>query len=455
MFRLTPLAITLCMIVACLTPTLPPTIASPLSAEPTPTLLPSANPTEAAKTPAALVIGTFGSPITFATHPELASYGFRWGPSDGLFGAIPSGGGSYTFYGTAGSSAACAGTPKTAGPFTFTGTLDHVTGSNGCRRLFGPGDGPASWIFDKNYAGGGQVVRFAGAGKSGYLMPFHGEYQWLNPAAADHLCFAVPCFYSGIGLAVSTDNGQTFQNVGQILQPSRPLSEFIGGGKNYGVGYGVLIVADANGRHLDNPPSDPAGAYYYLFYGDSRPGLPGVCAIRACAGIARAKYNDLIAAAFSGDPHQVARVFHKYDGGSPDPWTQPATSDTADLSGAAGQFAPLWTDQGGIGAVIYDSAFDVYLSVNQTTSNGTVNQSASTGISVRASSDLLHWSEPIAVYSEPDRQLWYPNLLGEAGDPAIGGPAPRVYFSSFAAGKFPDWTAAVFESVPLTLSRGH
>ena len=44
-----------------------------------------------------------GSPVTFATHTELESYGFSFGPSDGLFGAIPTGGMSYTFYGTAGS----------------------------------------------------------------------------------------------------------------------------------------------------------------------------------------------------------------------------------------------------------------------------------------------------------------------------------------------------------------
>jgi len=88
--------------------------------------------------------GTFGSPITFAARAQLQGYGFAWGPSDGTFGAIPALNGSYTFYGTAASSSACSGTPNVQeGAFTFTGTLDHVTGSNGCRRLFGAGDGPA------------------------------------------------------------------------------------------------------------------------------------------------------------------------------------------------------------------------------------------------------------------------------------------------------------------------
>ena len=41
---------------------------------------------------------SFGSPITFATHAQLASYGFQYGPSDGTSGGIPSSGNTYTFY---------------------------------------------------------------------------------------------------------------------------------------------------------------------------------------------------------------------------------------------------------------------------------------------------------------------------------------------------------------------
>ncbi len=384
-----------------------------------------------------------GSPVTFATHNELVGYGFSFGPSDGQFGAIPAGGVSYTFYGTAGSTRSCAGTPNVKGAFTFAGTLDHVTGSNGCRRLFGHGDGPAGWVFDADYAGGGQVVRFEGGGKKGWLMPFHGEVWWQNPSTSDHKCNNVNCFYSSLGLAVSTDDGKTFKVVGQILQPSQPMSVFTGGGKNMPVGYGSLIVADTNGKHLDNPPADPSGAYFYLFYTDLLPGLPGACGTGICMGVARAPYADVAAAALSSDPHKVAKVFHKYDGASPNPWTQPATSDTPDLSGTAGKYAAVWTDEPGGAEVIYDSSFDVYLAVYQ----------SSAGIKLRASSDLIHWSGPIgAPYHETGRTLYYPTLLGETGDPTIAGSAPRVYFSSFPTGSFPDYTTSIFESVQLTLS---
>ncbi len=398
------------------------------------------------------VVGTFGSPVTFAAHATLAGYGYTFGPSDGQFGAIRASGGTYTFYGSAGSGASCAGTPNANGEYTFTGSLTQVTGSS-CTRLFGPGSGPAGWVFDSNYAGGGQVVRFQAGADSGWLIPFHAEYHWTNPATADGKCFVagsstseVPCFYGAIGLAVSTDGGQTFRVVGQVFQPSQPLSVFKGGGTNMNVGYGSLVVADANGKHLDNPPANPASAYLYLFFTDLLPGLPGACATRPCIGVERALYSDVVAAALSGDPHKVATVFHKYNGAPPDPWTQPGTSDTPDETGTPGSYAPLWTNEaGGQPEVIYDAALDAYLAVYQSTG----------GINVRASSDLIHWSGPIGTpYSEPGRTLYYPTLLGETGDPTIGGPAPRVYFTSFPVDSFPKYSTSVFESVPLTLSRG-
>jgi hypothetical protein len=400
-------------------------------------------------TPAVPAIqGVFGTPVTFATHAQLQSYGFSYGPSDLQFGAIPAGNGSYTFYGAAGTSSACAGTPNAKnGAFTFTGTLDQVTGSS-CKRLFGLGDGPAGWAFDRDYAGGGQVVRFAGGSTSGWLMPIYGEFHWQNPATADHSCNSNGppfCLYTSIGLAVSTDDGKTFKVVGQIFQPSQPLSVVIGGGRTVYTGDGSLVVADANGGHLDNPPADPSSAYFYLFYSDLFPGSPS-----DRVGVARAPYADVVTAALSGDPDAVATVFHKYDGASPDPWTQPATSDTPDESGTAGTYAPLWTDApAGVPAVIYDGSFDVNLAVYLPS------VPFGPSLEVRASSDLTYWSQPIgAPYSEAGRSLYEPTILCETGDPTIGGPAPRVYFSSWPTSSSFNFDNSIFESVPLTLSEG-
>ena len=395
------------------------------------------------------VVATFGTASTFATRAQLAGYGYAFGPSDGQFGAIRGSGGGYTFYGSAGSGATCAGTPSLNGEYTFTATLTQVTGSS-CTRLFGPGSGPAGWVFDSNYAGGGQVVRFATGADSGWFIPFHSEYHWTNPSTADGRCYVsggsggeVPCFYGGIGLAVSTDGGASFRVVGQVFQPSERLSVFKGGGTNMSVGYGSLLVADSNGKHLPNPPANPASAYFYLFFTDRLPTAPGICAGRSCIGVARAPYNAVVAAALSGDPHQVATVFHKFDGTG---WTAAATSDTPGDTGTAGAYAPLFTDEtGAVPSVLYDSAVAAYLVVYQGTA----------GVSVRASSDLVHWSTAIGTpYGEVGRQVYYPTIIGETGDPDVGGPQPRVYFTSFPTDSFPKWNQSVFESVPLTVSKG-
>jgi hypothetical protein len=262
-----------------------------------------------------------GVPQTVATHKHFAKLGFAWGPSDGNFGAIARGGDNFTFYGTGGSVIL---TPA-EGAYTFTGTRDHIRSADTTTKLFGPGSGPTGWVFDRDYAGGGMVVWFDDrAGHAGWLMSLHGEYHWQNLKNPGYLCYVgntqsqVPCLYSGLGLAVSLDDGTTFNVVGQIMQPTQPLSAFVGSGTNMAVGYGSLLVADQHGHHLPNPPPVPSEAYFYLVYADELPaGTAGVgpCAGNPCFGLARARYDGVINSALSGNPDKVAKTFHKYDVG--------------------------------------------------------------------------------------------------------------------------------------------
>lgn len=158
------------------------------------------------------------------------------------------------------------GNPRHPGAYTFAGTFDRVSGSNGCKKLFGPGNGPTGWVFDRDYAGGrpgcaicqqrqkripDAVSRRIPLAKSG-----HPKSRMCGFRRHDSILLLFGDRGGG-----STDNGKTFQVVGQIMQPSRPLSVFTGGGQNMAVGYGSLIVAGANGNHLDNPPADPTSAY--------------------------------------------------------------------------------------------------------------------------------------------------------------------------------------------------
>jgi hypothetical protein len=398
---------------------------------------------------------TLSAPTVFMAQSELWEYGFAAGPSDGPFGAIPLGQGRYRFLGTAWASAKCPPAARKEGVFGFTGTLDRVTGGEGCRPLFGGGDGPSGWIFNANYSGGGQVIPLDDHGKRVWLMTFRGEYHWKNPARANGLCggganpaFAggVPCYYSTLGLAVSTDGGNTFKVAGQSLQLTDPLTASKGTDASRNIGYGWLVVADSNGRYLGNPLPDTKRAYVYLFFVSSGKDLPGACTVAQCAGIARARYDDVVSAVTSGNPYAVAKLFRKYNASLPDPWSQPGTGATPDLSVGGGTFSPLYQGPG-VGIILYDRPFDIYLGASISFATG------HPAIVIRTSADLIHWSEPIGPpIDDGARTVSYFTMLGDTGDPSIGGPEPRVYFMSTEAGKV-GFQYAVFKVVKVNLSR--
>jgi hypothetical protein len=394
----------------------------------------------------AALTASFGTASIVATHADFSTRGFGFGPSDGTFGATVAQG-KYTFFASASSSSACpnkpGNTPGKQGTFSITGTLDQVTGGDGCKALFTLGAAPKPWIFDRDYGGGGPVIPFISGSTTGLLMTYHGEVHWKAPSG-DGLCDNVPCFYGSLGLAVSTDGGVTFIPVGQIIQPYESLPTFMGGGKNLPVGYGPMVVADANGKPIATPVTNPQGAYVYVFFEDVDPQGTGICANGACLAVARAPLTDLLAAALppSGSPSAVASVFKKYDSSATNPWSAAGTSGTPDESGMSGHFTPLFNDEHGQApTVMYDNTVGAYLLAYLSTNT----------IRLRTSTDLIHWSLPVTTYSpQAGRTLQYPSLIGEGSDPLIGGAAPRLYYSSFAT--FPDWSSALFETVPINLT---
>jgi hypothetical protein len=393
---------------------------------------------------------TLGSPRTFATHAELAANGFTWGPADGTMGAVALGGGVYQFFGAARGSASCAGSPMIEGAYRFTGTLDHLTGlpAAQCKVLVPAGAAPSGWVFDRNYSGGGSVVPFTSGATSGLLMTYHGEYQWGT------LCGRVPCFYGAIGLAVSVDGGASFHSVGQIIQAMPPLSAYEGGTKNAGQGYGSMVVADAAGNYLPSPPSDPTSAYLYVFDEDYDPRGPGACRYGACVSVVRARFDRVLAAVVpiaSSNPGTVAALFHKYDASAANPWSEPATSGDPTENTASGHFTPLFTDGNSyLPSVIWNDVAKAYLMVHQRYVGG----AQPTSFVIRSSKDLLHWSAPLATFQPPaGHEPFYPTLIGEMGNPLVGGAAPLLFFSTFDF--FPDWKNSELDSLPLQITVTH
>ena len=216
-------------------------------------------------------------------------------------------------------------------------------------------------------------------------------------------------------------------------------------------------MADANGKHLDNPRANDRDPFIYLIFVSSIQDLPA-CEIAQCPCIARARYEDVVSAVFSGDPHTVARLFHKYDAdmAAPwlNPWTQPGTGDSPDLSIGGGKFSPLYQGAG-LNMVVYDRAFDVYLGVVNAHTGNAHAGNVIAGFQIRTSTDLIHWSDPIGPLitdTDDKRGLSYVTLLGETGDPTIAGKEPRLYFRSTAEGKS-GWEDWAFKMVRLKLSK--
>ena len=117
-----------------------------------------------------------------------------------------------------------------------------------------------------------------------------------------------------------------------------------------------------------------------------------------------------------------------------------------DLSIGGGTFSPLYQGPG-IGIVIYDRAFDVYLGASISFVTG------HPAIVIRTSTDLIHWSEPIGPpIDDGKRAVSYFTMLGETEEPSIAGSEPRIYFMSTAEGKV-GFQNAVFKVVKVKLSR--
>ena len=77
------------------------------------------------------------------------------------------------------------------------------------------------------------------------------------------------------------------------------------------------------------------------------------------------------------------------------------------------------------------------------------------GATLRASKDLVHWTSPLGLPiggNEPGRVSQYVQILGETGDPTIGGAEPRIYYKSKPE-KGGVWRDTLVQVVKLKLRR--
>jgi hypothetical protein len=445
------------------------------------------------------VVIDFGAPVTWATHAELSKW-FGFGIPDGSLGVIDTGAKSaagqeiFRYFGSGSSvTSGLEGVYSMTGPFGSGMSIQSWSSASSTTAYFGPNAaataGATGWMFDTYYAGGGQLVPFSYEGVSGYFMPYHGEYHPPGSGPTGP-------FYGGLGLAVSTNAGASFHSIGQVIQMYPSLPEWqarLDGEADAGTrqapiggGYGSLVLADANGNYLPNPPpeADQAdNAFFYLFYQDAdfdplAHGNPSNCQY-FCLAVARAPYLAVMSSLVTptvtpASASIVAGLFTKYtvaSNGSAQ-WTQPGDSGRDDESEESGLFSALLPDQNAsLASVLWDTVAGRYLMAFMASDTWTLDNE---GICVRESSDLIHWSPgETAPSSPPDCLAFfqtpssgtthhtdiYPTLVGDTGSQLVGAGSPYVFFQNFVAFKddagsdaFPDYATSELDYIPLLVT---
>lgn len=382
-----------------------------------------------------------------STYDERVALGFKFGFVDGVLGALKNAN-DYSLFASAHSqadAALCPGTPDTQGAYRLGTALDSITTDFGCQALIqdaegGAPDGGVLGAFDRDYVGGGPVMRVKNpdGGTPAVIMTYHAEFHWGPQCGTEN----APCFYGTIGMAVSTDDGVHFAKLGEIIQPNISRPDWIAANPNnsLAIGAGPFVIGDANHRAIDPATATPATSYIYVFYVDQDYADAGVtCASNQCLGVARANLQAVTDAAFALDTTAAPGLFKKYYAGNFD---QPAASGDPNDGVAAGPYTP-------VASATFEAAMLYDRTINQAIM--AYRLPATKQIGFRASSDLVTWpSQPIAtaIVDEPaDGGLRYPSLIGETATTMVGASQPWLFYTNGAL-----WKSSTFESRRLFIT---
>jgi hypothetical protein len=283
---------------------------------------------------------------------------------------------------------------------------------------------PNGYTFDQNYSGGGPVLAISQGSQTAILLIYHGEYQAGT-------CNTGTCFYSSLGMALSTDGGITFSKLGEIVQPYATRDSILNAPANFDIGSGTAILTDANENYVANAGSaDPSTIYLNVVYSDIDPTAPSPCnAHSGCFGLARAKLSDVITAALSRNTASFPTLFKKFYNGA---FTEPGTSGDPNAATNSGHFTPVMLTAASGPSVVYDTSTRQWL-IAFCEQNDSIH--------LRNSATLTSWPTADAAggsFSNAPNGEIYPTLLGESGDPQIANGNPYlVYVKSTAP--WPSW----------------
>jgi hypothetical protein len=311
--------------------------------------------------------------------------GFAWPDSE--FGVFKSGGG-YVFFASDGGLHSRYERSEYGSVTRTVGTLDDPLGTGA----------PIDVIIHANpnptvnpnyatytYMGGGRVYPVpAGMPGAGSLLDvYHAE---INTATS---------FYSLLGLAASSNGGQHWTDLGEIIRLNQAYQKDLAG---FDIGSPRLVTSQD-------------GNYFYVYFpdwiadGGTQPNPTNV-------SVARAPVADVLQAAFGGGARHAAR-FEKYYKGA---WSQPGIGGlSTDLNPGAGY--------GGALNVAYSSALARYVMILDDTQN----------VAYAESPDGLAWTLPVLLgqFGNPTQNANYAVPVGLGADPNTLGSQFYVFYTQY------------------------
>lgn len=392
---------------------------------------------------------SLGSSQVVSTYQERKRFGFQFGYADGVMGGVTDDD-NYLYFGSAKSAfASCnlaGSSPLTQGVYKLVpdGGNPLRIAKVKCRALLrpsgrNPGSHPQGLIgpYDRDYLGGGPVMRISDGQHCGILIVYHAEFQYGKPRPGK-----ANLFFGTLGMAISTDNGKTFRKLGQIIQPhpSRPqwINEFPG--TPLSVGDGPFILGDEGAHPIDPRNPDSESSYIYVFYIDyqaeeNKKNDP--CNGRQCLAVARARLSEVMKAAFHNDTAAIPQLFKKYYNAE---FKEPAATGEPNNSQPSGLYTPILA-QNFSPSIIYDPI---------TRRAILATQSGPDGIEFRASDNLTQWpTTPIYTLNESVENfaVRYPSLIRTTDKDG----QPRMWiFYSHAPINQQTWAGTTFMARAIT-----
>jgi hypothetical protein len=361
-------------------------------------------------------VGHHVLPAGVVENPDQWPY-FAW--SDTPLGVAPTRDATgYLFFGSDGGNHPFDGSlTDRAGSITVSkGTLDHPLG----QPAGDPNPPPSEFLLPTSanlpatmdYVGGGPVYRVPNGepGAGGLLIVYHAE-RLANP------------FWSWLGLAKSTDDGATWQDLGLMISGPQPYNS-----------QGALDIGDGN--LLVTTDTSTLQKYFYIYF----PEHCWISSTTVCSGftnlsVARAPYEALLTAA-SKEQTTATGLFYKYYDGQ---WDQPG------MGGKASELFPAATGEtDGDPQVVWSAYRNRFVAIMD---NGQY-------IAYGESIDGIHWPPmQVILGTNPETPVYgYANAVGLGADPGILGDSFYSYYTEWPSGQ--SWNPATINRLTITYSCG-